>query len=192
MISIISLASFIKVASSSSNSLNRCMAWLTLDFNSRHLPLKCPSKNEKGTLNSHEPRPPPKGFPARAGEQTLPSTPVHSSRPFRCLCHQPISLCAPKYCLKRLQGGKQAGALVFYDRKTQRKELEEKNPWGQTCQRLLCSPSLVVGRKQDWSLGISLPQAVTAANSALWFYIYIYTHSIFNSCKMNTGRFQIS
>lgn len=61
------------------------MAWLTLDFNSRHLPLKCPSKNEKGVFNSDEPRPPPKGFPARAGEQTLPNTPVHSSRPFDVL-----------------------------------------------------------------------------------------------------------
>lgn len=192
MISIISLASFIKVASSSYNSLNRCMAWLTLDFNSRHLPLKCPSKNEKGVFNSDEPRPPPKGFPARAGEQTLPNTPVHSSRPFRCPCHQPISLCAPKYCLKRLQGQKQAGALVFYERKTERKkELEEKNPWGQTCQRLLCSSSLAVWRKQDWSKSGNF---LTSGNNSGQFsimvlYIYIV---FFNTCKMNTERFQIS
>lgn len=151
MIRIISLAPFIKVASPS-DFLNIYVSWLTLGFNSRHLPLKCPSKSEKKALNSQEPRPPPKVFPAKAGKQTLPSMPGHSGRPFRCPCHQPISWCTPKCCLKRLQGGKQAGALVFYNGKTQRrKELEKRNPWGQVCQRLLCSPSLAVGRKQDWS-----------------------------------------
>lgn len=45
-----------------------CVAWLSLDFNSRRLPLKCPSKSEKEALDSPMPRTLPEGFPAGADE----------------------------------------------------------------------------------------------------------------------------
>lgn len=83
----ISLAPFIKAASSSSNSLNICMAWLTLDFNTRHLPLKCPSRSEMKPSTLLNPAHHPK-----VGKQILPSMPVHSGIPFRCPCRQPGSL----------------------------------------------------------------------------------------------------
>lgn len=169
------------------------MFCLALGFNSGHLPLKCSSKSEKKTPKLSGTQITTQRFSSKSGKQTLPSMPGHSGRSFRCPCHQPISWCTPKCCLKRLQGGKQAGALVFYNGKTQRrKELEERNPWGQTCQRLMYFPSLAVGRKQDWSKSGNF---LTPGSDSSWFdimrFVYSYLSLVFfTAAKWTRGDFK--
>lgn len=102
-----------------------------------------------------------------------------------------VPSCTPQCCLKGLQGGKQAGAPVFHNGKSQRrKETEERSPAGQTSQRLLCSSSLAGGRKLGWSQSGNLltPGSNSSQSGIMVLYIYIV---FFTAAKWMLGDFKI-